>query len=556
MAIVRKLTALLTYKHDTRALKAYEKALDRLKNKTAKLQQPFNNVKKSVDGTVRSTERLNKSLGTTQRQTTGIARSMINLQNLAAGVATSFATITGINKIDETTNATARLNQAAKLYGVTLNQLENQSLQTANQTRTAFADTSKLFFRLADPAKRTGKSIDDIAKAVSAVQAGLVIGGASTAEAQSSILQLSQALQSGELMGEELRSLRENAGFLMQRVADSIGVPIGALKEMGSQGQLTSEVMINALIDVSDEMNNTMKEMPVTFGQTFTLLGNRFSNFFIKIARESNLFSRMAVGINDFFAGLESGVDEAAKAVGGFTNLLKTIGLIGVGGLLFKFRGALLKARSAAVAFSGGLALIGAGAKLLLGAGFLLLIDDINSWRNGQKSVLNDVLGDYESFRIHAEGVFTNLFENTPIGPALMKLQEQIDSITFESVLDKVFGFFDATMKVIGDLQTGLSDFLAWISGATEVEDNAFAPVLSPAAQAKQAEERAVKFNLNSFGFGGKSGALLPNNNVNMKVDKIEIKTTLDGNNAAEAGQEVFDIFNQKLKDVGVDFGQ
>jgi tape measure domain-containing protein len=556
VTVVRKLTALLTYKHDKRGLREFERSLDRLKGKMARVGEPVSKIKNSFEGVNRSTERLNRNLNKTNTQTSNLARNMINVQTLLASAATSFAAITGVNKIDETTNATARLNQAAKTYGVTLEELQKMSIDTANQTRAGFADTSKLFFRMADPARRAGKNIDQIAQAVSAVQAGLVIGGASTAEAQSSILQLSQALQSGELMGEELRALRENAGFLMERVAASIGVPIGALKEMGSQGKLTSEIMIDALIDVSSEMEGIMKEMPLTFGQTFTLLGNRFSSFFMKVARESNLFGRMAVGINTFFGGLEAGVDEAAKAVGGFTNLLKGLGIAGAGALLFKFRDALTKARSAAVALSGGLALLGKTFKLALGGGFLLLIDDMNAWRNGQKSVLNGVLGDYESFRIHAEGVFTNLFENTPIGPALMKLQAMIDSITFDKVMDSVFSFFDSTMEVINKLQSNLTDFISFITGQTAKEEAALAPILSPAAQAKQATERATNYNLGSFGFGGKSELFLPKSSVNMKVDKIEIKTTLDGNNAAEAGQEVFDNFMQRIKDIGPDFAQ
>jgi tape measure domain-containing protein len=93
------------------------------------------------------------------------------------------------------------------------------------------------------------------------------IGGSSMEDTANGLRQLGQALASGTLGGDELKSIRENVPLVAKAIADGLGVPVGKLKELGEQGKLTSDVVANSLLKVTEQVNAQFAAMPRTLEQ-------------------------------------------------------------------------------------------------------------------------------------------------------------------------------------------------------------------------------------------------------------------------------------------------
>ena len=100
------------------------------------------------------------------------------------------------------------------------------------------------------------------------------IGGASIEEQTSAMYQLTQAMAAGKLQGDEFRSIMENAPLLAQAISQEMGLPMGQLKEMSSQGLITADVIKNAMFNSADETNAKFAELPMTFAE----VGNSIQN--------------------------------------------------------------------------------------------------------------------------------------------------------------------------------------------------------------------------------------------------------------------------------------
>lgn len=155
--------------------------------------------------------------------------------------------------------------------------VEASLYQVAQRTRNGMIDTADTYTQLALATKQLGTSQGDLLKITEMLNKAVVVSGSGEA-GQQAMRQLNQALASGVLQGDELKSLKENLPMLAQAIADGLQVPIGALKEMGAQGKLTSEVVIKALIDQSDAMNEKFGKMGTTVGQAMTEVKNAYES--------------------------------------------------------------------------------------------------------------------------------------------------------------------------------------------------------------------------------------------------------------------------------------
>lgn len=143
-------------------------------------------------------------------------------------------------------------------------------------TRSELTSTAVLYGKMAASGKNLNASQAQVARATETVTKSLKVSDASAGETASTVLQLGQALSSGKLNGDEFRSLAENAPRLMKLMADSMGVPIGALKKMASEGKLTSEKLFRAFTDPKyfAALDAEAKQIPATFGDAFTAIEN------------------------------------------------------------------------------------------------------------------------------------------------------------------------------------------------------------------------------------------------------------------------------------------
>ncbi len=170
----------------------------------------------------------------------------------------------------------------------------------ARDTHADIKDTTDLYVKLAPALKDLGKNTDEINKVTSSFTKALQLGGASAEEAAAAIKQFGQAMGSGALKGDEFNSIAEASPTLMRYFADGLGVPIGKLKELASQGKLTAEAVSDALLKMNEQISKDAAQMPVTVGDAFT-----------------DLKTEMSLLVAEF--------DKAAGATGGMSQGLETL---------------------------------------------------------------------------------------------------------------------------------------------------------------------------------------------------------------------------------------
>ena len=183
-------------------------------------------------------------------------------------------------------------------------ELEDKLYAMAQKDRQGLNSMGDLYYKVARGVQRFGVSQEDSLRVTDVVSKALTVGGASAQEASASILQLGQALGSGVLQGDELRSLDENASTLMNHIADHFGVTMGQLRQMGAQGQLTSEAVIEAILASGDAIDGEFSKMPMTIGQAQTKIKNSWDYLMLSIQRDTGVFSSIATSIDQTFEEL------------------------------------------------------------------------------------------------------------------------------------------------------------------------------------------------------------------------------------------------------------
>lgn len=196
----------------------------------------------------------------------------------------AYVSIQSVGKIlnisDELTQTTARLdlmNDSFNKINGTANktpELVNMVYAAAQDARGSFNDMASVVARFGNNAKDAFGSSEEVVAFANLVQKQMTIAGASTQEAANAELQLSQALGSGVLRGDELNSIFEQAPNLIQNIADYLNVPIGKIREMAADGELSADVVKAAVFAASDDINAKFASMPMTWGQIWTSFQN------------------------------------------------------------------------------------------------------------------------------------------------------------------------------------------------------------------------------------------------------------------------------------------
>lgn len=190
------------------------------------------------------------------------------------GIALTYLSLQGVKDVlnlsDSLSNTSARLNMIND-GSQTLAQLQDKIYQAAQRSRSGYLDMADAVGKMV---LRTGdlfKSNDEAIAFTETLNKMYAVAGASQEEQYSATLQLTQALGSGVLRGEEFNAVFEAAPNVMQAVADYINVPIGKLRDMASEGQLSATVVKNALLAAMDETNKKFEQMPITFAQVWDM---------------------------------------------------------------------------------------------------------------------------------------------------------------------------------------------------------------------------------------------------------------------------------------------
>lgn len=225
----------------------------------------FKAVLKNVNKLNKDTKRLNSSFG-------GLGRTLLGVGGIALGIKLS-------RSIVETTDKYKRLNSLIRVVTSSTEQqvqVNHDLFQVAKATRSEFDATVKLYARVARNAEVLGLSQQDLLDIVTVTNQALQIGGNTTREAAAGIIQLSQALASGTLRGDEFRSVMENMPRLAIAIADGIDAPIGKLRELSQSGQLTASVVVDSLKSQSVALQHEFDTLDVTASSVLQTIQNQF----------------------------------------------------------------------------------------------------------------------------------------------------------------------------------------------------------------------------------------------------------------------------------------
>jgi len=225
-----------------------------------------NNSKKAFDEVNSQLNSMNKQLATAGKALIGVF-SVSALTGAVRGIA---------NAADSYNLMNARLKLATESQEE-FNTAQTELRRIAVATQTPLESLATLYQRISRPLKEAGRSQKDILAVTEAVATSFRVSGASAQEAENGVIQFAQALGAGALRGDEFNSVAEQAPRLMQALADSLGVPIGALKEMAAQGLLTADVVTSALVEQLGVLRTEAESLPETVGGAMTALSDRWN---------------------------------------------------------------------------------------------------------------------------------------------------------------------------------------------------------------------------------------------------------------------------------------
>ncbi len=222
------------------------------------------------DEAAAATKRLQEQENMAQSVTNSLTSSVIRL-------AASYVGIQGLKKAvdlsDSLVSMRARLDRMNDGLQTT-QELETMIYQSAQRSRGSFTDTMGLVSQLGTMAGDAFNSSKEIVQFAEQLNKQLALSGASGSSAQAAILQLEQGLASGVLRGDELNSVMEQAPALAKSIADYMQVSVGELREMGSQGQITADIVKNALFAAAEDANAEFEKTPMTWAQVWTVASN------------------------------------------------------------------------------------------------------------------------------------------------------------------------------------------------------------------------------------------------------------------------------------------
>ena len=227
-------------------------------------------VASAKDEAAAATKRLQEQENMAQSVTNSLTSSVFRL-------AASYISIQGLKKAvdlsDSLVSMRARLDRMNDGLQTT-QELETMIYQSAQRSRGSFTDTMGLVSQLGTMAGDAFSSSKEIVQFAEQLNKQLALSGASGSSAQAAILQLEQGLASGVLRGDELNSVMEQAPTLAKSIADYMGVSVGKLREMGAQGQITADIVKNALFKAAEEANAEFEKTPMTWAQVWTVASN------------------------------------------------------------------------------------------------------------------------------------------------------------------------------------------------------------------------------------------------------------------------------------------
>lgn len=286
-------------------------AIREAREELARAGAAFDSIEENIRNAGNQQDRFNRRIrdGTTAAD---------GLWSKLKGIAATVGGLAAVKKIlgvsDQLTSTNARLNNAMINFddGGSLTDLEKKVMASAQRSRTSYMDAASSIAKLGLNARDAFGSMDEVIAFQELINKQFIIGGASVQEQQAAMIQLTQAMASGVLRGEELNSVFEQAPGIIQSIADYLDVSIGEIRAMAAEGQLTADVVKNAMFAAADDIETKFSNMPKTWGQIWIGMKNKALSIFNPILNKVNQvansekFTQVTNGVINGLAGIAS----------------------------------------------------------------------------------------------------------------------------------------------------------------------------------------------------------------------------------------------------------
>lgn len=375
-----------------------------LEAQSKKLQNSLVQVNRNIDRFAAQTEKRfdamqRRNAASFERLNTKIRGSLGRLQGIIAPVVGTLGLREIVRFSDAWTTAGNKIAAASQVSGLHARSLEELK-DGANGARQELSQYVDLYSRLLRVAPMVAATELEVASATDIVAKSLKAGGASAQEQAAALIQLGQAIGSGFLQGDELRSIRENAPLLAQAIADEFGVSIGELKKLGAEGEIVSERVFKAVLAAKEKIEAAFNATTSTIHDAFTRVENEFIEYIGTAGQATGatqgLIEALAYVAENFKEISNTAVQFAALLAGAFAGKAIVGGLGAATMALGAFLTALRAGTLTAGLFSAALGPIG----LIAGAAAVAIL------------MLNHAQGDAaRAAELHAEALSENQYK-------------------------------------------------------------------------------------------------------------------------------------------------
>ncbi|MCA6998224.1 tape measure protein [Dickeya solani] len=279
---------------------------------TAQLLSSQQKTNSALDSLGKGFDRTTRNVESTEKAISSLSR-----------VAVALTAALSVQQVSEYANAWTTVNNKltnALRPNEQLAEVTQRVFDISQQTRSSLDATATLYGRLERATRTAGTSTADLIRLTETINKGLVVSGATSQEASSTMIQLSQALASGVLRGEEFNSISENGSRLAVALADSLGVTMGQLRGMAAQGKLTTDVVVKGLLSQGSKIGDEFAKTIATTAQSLEVAKNNITKFFgesTSIQAGLSVFNGAVISSSENIGAMSGALAAVALVMGG-----------------------------------------------------------------------------------------------------------------------------------------------------------------------------------------------------------------------------------------------
>ncbi len=262
-------------------------------------------------------DKLERNFDSTSKSANNTEKSFFSLSKVAGALTTALSVKAIADYAESWTVLNNKLVNAIKT-GETLAEVNQRVFDIAQNSRSSLDSIATLYSRLERAMRSTGMSGAELGDITSTISKAMTISGATASESAGALVQLSQALASGVLRGQEFNSMSEQAPALMKGLADSLGVGTGQLRAMASEGKLTTDVLITAFKQMAPTIEAEFAKTTATIGQSMQIATNNVTKF---VGESATVKSSVSV-FNGALVTLSENLDAVTVALGSAASVM------------------------------------------------------------------------------------------------------------------------------------------------------------------------------------------------------------------------------------------